>query len=76
MREDWSYVADTQRVCNAVKEKSQGDSSVLASKKLAGPWMGEAWGKFMSRNRGEEKQGDQLSKRGEERMRFDFLMRG
>lgn len=29
------------RVCNAVKEKSQGDSSALASKRLAGPWMVE-----------------------------------
>lgn len=29
------------RVCNAVKDESQGDSCVSASKRLAGPWVGE-----------------------------------
>lgn len=29
------------RGCNAVREESQGDSSALASRRLAGPWKGE-----------------------------------
>lgn len=29
------------RVCNAVKEESRGDSSALATQRLAGPCMGE-----------------------------------
>lgn len=28
------------RGCNAVREESQGDSSALASRRLAGPWTG------------------------------------
>lgn len=32
--------------------------------------------KFMARSRGEERQGDQLSKRSLRKQAFDFLMRG
>lgn len=65
------------RGCNAVREESQGDSSALASRRLAGPWTGGGpVAIFMARNRAEEKQGDQLSKRSLRKNAFDFLMRG
>lgn len=52
------------RVCNAVKEKTREIPPLLACR----GWPAPGWGRtvtvrFMARNRGEEKQGDQLSKR-------------
>lgn len=79
MRVEWSYVADTEAKGLQCSSGGKPGRFLCPHKQEAGRTLdGGRTGsvKFMSWSRGEERQGDQLSKRSPRKQAFDFLMRG